>query len=1685
MDNILDSGDGSLRQAFSDAADGDTIFIDTKGVIELLSPILIEDRGALTIIGPYPKHLKISASGGWSGSLLEIKNSGPLKFHGLGFDGGTGTTRHIYLENCSEITSFERCLFQNSTLASENGGAIRINNSSATLQQCSFVNNSGDKGGAIFVEGASNGTIENCTFSGNHAVNSAGAIYISAGTTFNLWYNTIVHNYTDSGTPAEAVETESGSMLYMENNAIGFNGDERQFYFGGDKTSFGGNIIRRNSPEDIAGITLVTGDLFSYGVEMGLRTALLEDGFGLKYWPIVNDASNLINPKIASERTPTVDCRNAPRSLKGNTAFAYPDAGACEYTHLRITSSLPGDIGTEGTLIWALSAPQRKDQVHYIEFDIPGTPDPIALSTTLIATVEAYIFDGFSQPESAIPGPGLDADAGLTSADIKVIFSNAGTTSDGITFSVNADKSVLQGVRVVGFDETGVQIDVSAISVYGCEIGIDADGTANGNDYAGIHVNEEDVKIGGWEHWQRNVISGNGLHDSGDKSNIFIERSDCEIRGNIIGGAQDGVSEITASDTTEYGIKNEQSYTIIGGQLYNQGNIIVKNKQGIYSGENGYSARITSNKIGVGYDGTTDLGNGDNGILLNGADLNFIGSENTAHGNIIANNRTGVSVITTLGPAVHNTIIGNLIYNNDSLGIDLYGDHEVLENDGLIDGTGPNHEIDFPELISSISCEPNKTVTTYQLRVPTGSLYRVEFFKVTDLSDTHGEGNEFIGHHFVNVTTNPQTFDIDHGITIDPGESITATVTYVALGGTSEFAENIVVTEPGDSNFEFADFCPDSIGVPVILGDPGGEFRFAEPEIMDGSSIDAITGAISNAVEGTTYTVIYQLNICELNDTALVSVINVDESFTFDDFCWGAESPAPVAAEAGTYSFELTPADGATIHAEDGIIYNSTEAQDYSVIHTVTVSGCPQSDTLVVSTPEIFEAFVYDDICPEITGSPVSVETPGGVFSFVTDPGDGATISPDGILTGGVEGTVYDIQHTVTISGCADQSVESVAVIAVDESFVFDDFCPAEESPAPIPAIDDGTFSFYIDPGGGTTIDPITGIITAPVEGDLYTVIYTVTVSGCTQSDTHDVSTKIIEEAFEFEDFCFAPESPEPEPSEEGGVFSFGYPPSDEATIDPSTGIISGVTEGTDYVVVYTMTTDGCSEDDTVTVNAIGVNEAFTFEDYCPAVESPAPISEEAGGYYGFSVLPGDGASINSTTGVITNGVEGTEYAVEYTLTDETGSCAESAIILVQVIPTDESFTFNNFCAEFSGYPTEIETTGGMFAFAPDPLDGAEIDPLTGELSFATAGSDYPVMYTVGVCEEQDTIYVQALYSEDATFDLDNYCAGEEVAATLTGTEGGAFDFESAPTDGAIIDETTGMISNTTGGTYFVRYITEGDVGVCPDTVVQMITVHRTPVITEISSDQDLYCPEETLLPVEVTDYEDAFKVFWRIESPESDIVDTSFTFTPSSINVGENNYYAQAESVEGCLGETTPFSIRLSDISGMEAISDFDVCLGSPAYLEAYGGVAYTWHTDVPLSDYTTPEPVAFSLNEEVYSVSIMNNDGCEVMDSVKVGFMNRAGCNIELYNAFSPNEDGKNDFWYIEHLINYRPNKVYVYNRWGDLVNTIENYDNVTAYWDGNDKNGNKLPPNTYFYVVITDDSNQNQAGWVQLVR
>ena len=99
---------------------------------------------------------------------------------------------------------------------------------------------------------------------------------------------------------------------------------------------------------------------------------------------------------------------------------------------------------------------------------------------------------------------------------------------------------------------------------------------------------------------------------------------------------------------------------------------------------------------------------------------------------------------------------------------------------------------------------------------------------------------------------------------------------------------------------------------------------------------------------------------------------------------------------------------------------------------------------------------------------------------------------------------------------------------------------------------------------------------------------------------------------------------------------------------------------------------------------------------------------------------------------------------------------------------------------------------------------------------------------------------------------------------------------------------------------------------------------------------------------------------------------------------------------------------------------------------------------------------------------------------------------CNIDSTSttliaptAFSPNGDGINESWIVEGIDSVLQNKVYIYNRWGDLVYFTESYNNIDKVWSGmNYLTNERVSVGTFFYVI---ESNQQRvkSGWVQVIR
>ncbi|MEQ9300206.1 MAG: PKD domain-containing protein [Cyclobacteriaceae bacterium] len=185
-------------------------------------------------------------------------------------------------------------------------------------------------------------------------------------------------------------------------------------------------------------------------------------------------------------------------------------------------------------------------------------------------------------------------------------------------------------------------------------------------------------------------------------------------------------------------------------------------------------------------------------------------------------------------------------------------------------------------------------------------------------------------------------------------------------------------------------------------------------------------------------------------------------------------------------------------------------------------------------------------------------------------------------------------------------------------------------------------------------------------------------------------------------------------------------------------------------------------------------------------------------------------------------------------------------------------------------------------------------------------------------------------------------------------------------------------------------------------------------------------------------------------------------------------------------LNETTEFTVRITSAQGcvvdtavtisaipivQEDISMtiLESCTSETQYQfsnNTEGQLPFLWD----FGDGTTSsEPNPFHTYDEngLYTVNLLTEERCFVEVSLQIDHKS-----FFIPNAFSPNGDGKNDFFEI---ISEQSYPLQVADRTGKLVYESSSYLNT---WNGGD-----LSSGTYFYRLALPDGDCN--GWVQLLR
>jgi hypothetical protein len=303
---------------------------------------------------------------------------------------------------------------------------------------------------------------------------------------------------------------------------------------------------------------------------------------------------------------------------------------------------------------------------HEIDFRIPG-----AGPTWTITPASAL-------PALADPNGGIFLDA-LTQPGIVLNGAAAGGVADGV--SVTTQNNAVKGLVINGFGGAGVHITGGGASnnqVTGNQIGTNAAGAAPVPNANGVVINggASNNTVGGVMPADANVISGNTgngvtISGNGTTNNLVI--------GNIIGLDATGTVAIPNGLNGVFldGTAGSVAMNTIGGALLADRNFISGNTgNGVeIKGPGATGNLVQGNAIGI------VVGNGMDGVFLNGASSNTLGgaapAPGAAPGNLIGfNGAHGVDIAYAMAiasNAANNAVRGNLIASNGGDGVLING----------------------------------------------------------------------------------------------------------------------------------------------------------------------------------------------------------------------------------------------------------------------------------------------------------------------------------------------------------------------------------------------------------------------------------------------------------------------------------------------------------------------------------------------------------------------------------------------------------------------------------------------------------------------------------------------------------------------------------------------------------------------------------------------------------------------------------------------------------------------------------------------------------------------------------------------------------------------------------------------------------------------------------------------------
>ncbi len=201
--------------------------------------------------------------------------------------------------------------------------------------------------------------------------------------------------------------------------------------------------------------------------------------------------------------------------------------------------------------------------------------------------------------------------------------------------------------------------------------------------------------------------------------------------------------------------------------------------------------------------------------------------------------------------------------------------------------------------------------------------------------------------------------------------------------------------------------------------------------------------------------------------------------------------------------------------------------------------------------------------------------------------------------------------------------------------------------------------------------------------------------------------------------------------------------------------------------------------------------------------------------------------------------------------------------------------------------------------------------------------------------------------------------------------------------------------------------------------------------------------------------------------------------------------YTATLTDSVGCFTSSTDITVHVKSLPTVDAGPDqtypynFSYSL-NPLYSNNIA--SYTWTPSNLLSCRTCPNPNGIASSSASYLIEVISDSGCVAKDSINI-FIECKDANLLVPNAFTPNNDNLNDYFYplargIKSIARFS-----IYDRFGRLVFERRNFlPNDKAFgWNGRIHNMDQTTSVFVYYVEALCDKGEKlyKKGTVTLIR